>query len=338
MKQTTIKDIAKKLGINHATVSRALNDHPKISRATKELVLKTAAEMDYSPNTAARSLAGAKKTSTIAVVTPAYFSVYSAEVMAGIEPEIMKTSYELDYYTTRRFTIFGTAGRDVIIFEKILGERRADAVIIISGNIAGKPGILDRYRKAGIHVIFVEGRGDWGHRVHYDNEQAAVLAVEHLAGRGRKRIGMLIGNTENIESYRERLEGFKKAMRARGLRADGTNVFSYDEMGPEVHRTAINFFLEKKMDAVYVGAGELNALRLYEEAGKLGIKFPDDIALVSQDDMRISSAAGFTSVRQPVVEMGRKAVEIAARALETKDLKKMRDEMFYPELIIRKST
>jgi|GEM_PF-924018 LacI family transcriptional regulator len=338
MKQTTIKDIARRLGINHATVSRAINNDPHISKATKARVLETAAEMHYSPNTAARSLVGAKRTSTIAVVTPAYFSVYSADVMAGIEPEIMKTNYELDYYTTRRFTIFGTAGRDVIVFEKILGERRADALISISGNVVGNPGILERYKKAGIHVIFVEGKGEWGHRVHYDNAQAAVMAVNHLVERGRKRIGMLIGNTGNVESYRERLEGFKKAMHTHGLKADGSNVFSYLELGPGLHKSALNFFLEKKIDAVYVGAGEFNALRLYEEAGKMGIKFPDDIALVSQDDMRISSAAGFTSVRQPVIEMGMKAVEIAVRAIETKDMKTMYDETFYPELIVRRST
>jgi LacI family transcriptional regulator len=338
MKQITIKDIARRLGINHTTVSRALNDNQYISKATKERVARAAADMGYSPNTAARSLVGAKKTSTIAVVTPAYFSVYSAEVMAGIEPEIMKTNYELDYYTTRRFTIFGTAGRDVVIFEKILNERRADAIITISGNVTGRPGILERYRKAGIHVVFVEGRGEWGHRVHYDNGQAAMLAVEHLAGRGHKRIGMLIGDTANIESYRERLDGFKKAMRARGLKAGAENIFSYVESGPELHRTAMKFFLENKIDAVYVGAGELNTLRLYEEAGKMGIKFPEDMALVSQDDIRISSAAGFTSIRQPVVEMGRKAVEIAVRAIEEKNFINMHDEIFYPELIVRKST
>jgi DNA-binding LacI/PurR family transcriptional regulator len=88
----------------------------------------------------------------------------------------------------------------------------------------------------------------------------------------------------------------------------------------------------------YIAAGEGYMLRVLEEARKMGLKVPDDLAIVSQDDMRLSLAAGVTAVRQPAAEMGRKAVEIAVRAIEENDLKNMRDEMFYPELIIRKST
>ena len=338
MKQNTIKDIAKRLGINHSTVSRALHADPQISKATRELVLRTAMEMDYSPNTAARALVGARS-NTIAIVTPAYHSIYSAEVMRGIEPEIIKTSYEMDYYTTRRFTVVGTAGRDVMIFEKILSEKKADALISITGNVTGRrDDILARYKKAGIHVIFVEGRGSWGHRVHYDNSGAAVMAVNHLVERKRKRIGIMIGDPSRAESYNERLEGFKKAMQANGRRADESNIFIYSEDSAELHRTAMNFFISNKMDAIYVAAGESYSLRVYQEGLKLGIKFPDDMALVSQDDVRISAAAGFTCVRQPIIEMGRKAVEIAVRAIEGKDLKNMRDEMFYPELMVRKSS
>jgi LacI family transcriptional regulator len=337
MRLTTIKDIAGKLGISHTTVSRAINNDPRISAVTKELVIKAAREMSYSPNSSARSLAGGKS-NAIAVVTPAYFSIYSAEVMRGIETEVINTDYEMDYYTTRRFTVTGTQGMDVFIFEKILSERKADALISISGNVYGRENILDRYRKAGIHVIFVEGTGEWGHRVHYDNEQAAVLAVNHLVERKRERIGMLIGNTRDVESYKERLKGFKKAMREHGRSAGEDNIFTYYEDDPALHRTALNFFLKGKIDAVYVAAGDYNAFKLYDEAIKRGLKIPDDIALVGQDNAAISRAAELTTVSQPMREMGKKAVGIAARAIESGDTENMQDVIFYPELIVRKTT
>jgi LacI family transcriptional regulator len=338
MKLTTIKDIAKKLGISHTTVSRALNKDPRISGQTAARIKAAAAEMNYSPNFAARGLARARS-NTIAIVTFSYFSPFPTEAMLGIEPEIVKSRFEMDYYTTRRFTIVGTQGRDEYIFEKILDERKADAVIVLSVNMSGRENIIDRYRRAGIHVIFLEGRGEWGHRVHYENEMAAEMAVTHLAGRKRKKIGMLIGNTRDVESFRERLKGFKKTMNAHGLRADDRNIFEFQEDNPELHRTALNFFLKNKTDALYVAAGDNYMLRVLEEARKLGLKVPDDLAIVSQDDFRsLSLAAGVTAIRQPAMEMGSKAVEIAVRAIEDKDLKNMRDEMFYPELIVRKST
>ncbi len=337
MKLATIKDIAKRLGINHGTVSRALNNDPRISGATKALVVKTARLMNYSPNTYARGLAGGRS-NTIAAVTPAYFSMYSADIMRGIETEIIKTDYDLDYYTTRRFSMIGTAGRDVYIFEKILNERKADAVITISGNVTGRGGILSRYKKAGIQVIFVEGKGDWGHRVHYDNMHAAALAVEHLIEKKCKKPGMLIGNTRDVESYKERLAGFKKAMKDRGMRTDGENIFSFYEEYQAMPTAALNFFLEKKIDGVYSAAGDYTAFRFYNEAARQGIRIPDDIALVGQDNSALSRAAEITTINQPIVEMGEKAVEIAARAIESGDLKNMRDELFHPELIIRKST
>ncbi len=337
MKPTTIKDIAKKLGISHTTVSRALNEDPRISGETTAKVLVAAEKMNYTPNYAARGLARAKS-NTIAIVTFSYFSPFPTEAMYGIENEIIKSRFEMDYYTTRRFTIIGTQGRDEYIFEKILDERKADAVIILSVNMTGGKNIIDRYRKAGIHVIFLEGKDKWGHRVHYDNEMAAKLAVDHFAERKRKRIGVLIGNTRYVQSFRERLTGFKKAMEAHGLAADERNIFEFQEDSPELHRTALNFFLKNRIDALYVAAGDNYMLRVLEEARKLGIKVPDDLAIVSQDDFRIAQAAGITAIRQPAVEMGKKAVEIAIRAIEDNDLKNMRDEMFYPELIIRKST
>jgi len=336
MKPTTIKDVAKKLGISHSTVSRSLNNDPRISAVTKELVLRTAREMSYSPNTSARSLAGGRS-NTIAVVTPAYFSIYSAEIMRGIETDIIKTDYEMDYYTTRRFTVMGTAGRDVFIFEKILSERKADALISISGNVTGKGDILARYKKAGIHVIFVEGRGSWGHRVHYDNERAALTAVKHLVDRKRKSIGMLIGNTRDVESYRERLSGFKKAMKEHDMHADEDNIITFYENHIDLQKTALDFFLERKIDGIYVATGDYTAYRLYDEIIKRGLKMPDDIALVGQDNAAISRAAEFTTISQPMLEMGKKAVEIAARAIQEKDMN-LRDEIFYPELIVRKTT
>ena len=335
MKLATIKDIAKRLGINHGTVSRALRNDPKVNIKTRELVQKTAEEMDYTPNMAAKGLARGKS-NTIAIVTFSYFTTFTSELMRGIEPEMLKTSYDMLYYTTSRYTNIGTQGREAYIFEKILNEKRAEALIIFSGPLFGKPGIIERYRQAGIQLIFIEGKNSWGHRVHYDNIAAGEMAVKHLLERKREKIGLLTGNTTGVLSFKERKEGFLNALYTAGRQASN-NIYEFQEDSPEMIRNGLNFFIKNNVGGVYTAASDPYALRLMQEAKKMGLRVPEDLAVVGQDDTVASQAAEITTIRQPIAEMGRKAVEIAVKALTEKDAPMM-DEMFYPELIIRRTT
>jgi LacI family transcriptional regulator len=337
MKLITIKDIAKKMGISHSTVSRSINDDPQISKATRDRVKKIINEMHYYPNAVARGLARARS-NTIAVVTPSFFSPFSVEIMRGIEPEIIRSRYEMNYLSPRRYLDANSWGLDSILYERILNEKKAAAIIIISGNLYGGKNIIGRYRKAGIHVVFIEGGDKWGHRVRYDNEAAADMAVKHLISRNRKKIGLMVGNDRVVESMKERRHGFVKAMRRNGRVADENNMFVFYEDSPDIQRVALDFFIKNKVDAIYVASGDSDAQRLLDEAEKSGIKVPDDIAIISQDDMATASVVKLTAVRQPIVEMGKKAIELAVSAIETNNKKNMRDEIFYPELVVRKTT
>lgn len=337
MKVITIKDIGKKLGISHTTVSRAINGDPRISKATRDRVMIAVKEMKYSPNLAARGLVRGKS-NTIAVVAPSYFANFSVDAIRGIEPEMIKTKYDICFYSTSRYTSIGTMGRDKYIYEKILNEKKADAVIIITGNIYGEPEIIKRYKKDGINLVFIEGKGDWGHRVRYDNQKAAAMAVKHLVQRGRKRIGLMIGNGEWVESMRERQEGFKNGFAECGLKCGSDNIFMFREDFGDACRNALHQFIDKKMNAVYVGTGDEDAIKMIKEAGKLGIRVPDDIAIMGQDDIKLAEAYGLTTIKQPVVEMGKKAVEFAVSAIENTNNNKMFEEVFYPELIVRRTT
>jgi LacI family transcriptional regulator len=337
MRAITIKDIGKKLGISHTTVSRAINGDVRISQATRDRVMAAVKEMKYSPNLAARGLVRAKS-NTIAVVAPSYFANFSVDVMRGIEPEMIKTKYDITFYTTSRYTTIGTLGKDEYIYEKILNEKKADAIILINGTLQGESDILNRYKKAGIHVVHIEGKDAWGHRVHYDNQRAAEMAVKHLIDRGRKRIGLLIGSIEWVESMKERHDGFEKAMQEYGGRLEKESVFSFVEDFGDAVKNSLYHFIKNKINAVYVGTGDEDAIKMIAEAQKLGIKVPDDLAIVGQDDIKMAAIAGLTTIKQPITEMGQKAVEMAVSAIEQNELKKMRDEIFYPDLIIRKTT
>ncbi|HRU38742.1 MAG TPA: LacI family DNA-binding transcriptional regulator [Candidatus Goldiibacteriota bacterium] len=333
MRIITIKDIAKKLGVSHSTVSRSVNNDPRISEKTREAVLRAVKEMKYMPNTAARSLARAKS-NTIAVVTFSYFLPFPVELIRGIEESVIRAGYELVYYTTSRYTYMGTEGRDAFIYEKILNEKKADVVIVFSGMLYGGRNIIGRYKKAGVQLVFVEGKDKWGHRVHYDNYAAAEIAVSHFSAQNRKKTGMIIGNTVDVQSFSERKAGFLRAMAKTGQKQADRNIFEFSEMTPRLANEALEFFMKNGIDSVYTACGDTQAVDLLIEAAKKGIRVPEDIAIIGQDDIPIARAAGLTTVRQPIRDMGKKAVEIAVEAIRNKNIK-MKDVLFAPELIKR---
>lgn len=335
MKFITIKDIAKKLGVSHQTVSRALNNDPRVKKETAQKIKLLAAKMHYIPNIAARNLARIKS-NTISVITFSYYSHFPVAIMSGIEPVIRKTNFDFDYYTTQKFTFSGLDGKESYIFEKILDERRASAVILISINMQEKT--LMQYKEAGIHVVFIEVEGVWGHRVHYDNEKAAELAVDHFIERKRKNIAIFIGNTKVVKSFNERMKGFKKAMQKHGLSIDDRNIFEFEEEPPDVCNIALKFFLKNKIDAVYLAGSDAYLLNFLKEIKNKKLKIPDDIAIISQDDVTLPLATDVTAIKQPIEQMGEKAAEIAISAIEKNDFKNMQNVIFYPELIIRGST
>ena len=325
MKLATIKDIAKKLGLNHGTVSRALSNAPHVSSITRRRVLEMAKELNYMPNMAAKGLARAKS-NTVAVVTFSYFNKFAVDLIKGIETEMLKTKYDMVYYSSSQYTFVGTAGRDSYIYEKILNEKIADALIVFSGILYGKKDITARYKKAGIQLVFIEGKDTWGNRVHYNNLAAARMAVRHFQEKKRKKIGMLIGNTKIVQSFRERRAGFLRSFKPQDRKAAAENIFEFQEnTPPEMIVRALNFFVNKKIDAVYAASGEEHSLYLLKEARKMGLRVPEDFAIIGQDDSPALEMADITLIEQPIVEMEGDKVPL-------------RDELFYPELIVRKTT
>jgi DNA-binding LacI/PurR family transcriptional regulator len=187
-------------------------------------------------------------------------------------------------------------------------------------------------------LVFIEGKDTWGNRVHYDNLGASRMAVRHFQGKKRKKIGMLIGNTVIVQSFRERKIGFLKSFKPDERKAAAANIFEFQEnTPPEMIKSALNFFIRNRIDAVYVASGEDHGVYLLKEAKKMGLRVPEDLAIIGQDDSVAADTADLTTIVQPIVEMGKKSVEIAVLALEGGGVP-LRDEILYPELIIRKTT
>jgi DNA-binding LacI/PurR family transcriptional regulator len=329
----TLEDVAKKAGVSHTTVSLVLKGDNKISKRTREKVLQAVSEMNYYPNYHARSLANGK-TGTIAVVATFFSSFFAADIMKGIEDESLRTDYNISQYSTK-----GDRNRQEALLKNILYGRMADAVIVVS--IEPERAILDEYMRKGVPVIFIERAVEGFCAAKVDNEKGASLAAEYIIKSGRKNIAMLYGKYEDgdCSNSRERLTGFRRTLDRAGIGLpDGNIIRSAYEMSDGAGALDEILKIDRKIDAVFCATGDMTAIGLMKQAASLGIKVPQDIAVIGYDDILVSSIVNpaLTTVRQPIIKLGREAFNMA-RSMAHEPDGEPAVTVFEPELIIRES-
>jgi LacI family transcriptional regulator len=329
----TLEDVAKKAGVSHTTVSLVLHGDKKISAVTKQKVMRIIEEMNYHPNYYAQSLANGK-TNTIAVLISFYSSLFATDIMKGIEDESMYSAYSINQYSTR-----GDKDLEKEQMEKILYGKRADGLIVISLQPDMK--IMEDYKAAGLPIILIERKNVGFSSVVANNEKGAYLAASHLIKSGRKNMAIASGRLDCFDciNAEERFNGFNKALNEAGMKFDDNNFFpTWYEFEDGVR--IMSGIAEKKMkiDALFCSSGDNVALGAMKEAKKRGIKIPDDIAIIGYDDILVASMLqpALTTVRQPIVQMGREAYNLMCKSLNN-EIKEPVVTVFEPELIVRES-
>jgi LacI family transcriptional regulator len=341
IKTTTIKDIATKLGINHSTVSRALNNSSEVKKETAEMIRQMAAEMDYTPNLAARGLVKGKS-EAIAFISTRFAAPFISNVLDSFEQRAFYTRryvHGISPYSTRN-----EEPLKELLLKRILSGKMADAVVMLT--IKPREATLTAYNSHGVPMILIENSMTGAHSITINNFSGAEKAVNYLLGMGRKNIGLIVGETMQPPSMDantsavERKLGYISALEKKGLQAkDGAieviHAYKYEE-----GRKALDNFLKKpvKPDAIFCAAGDIVAMGVLERAEELGIRIPGDIAVVGFDDVQSAPHLNppLTTVRQPLEEIGIMAFDMAVDAVDGK-LKKDRNVVIDPELIIRKS-
>ena len=329
--RVTIKDIAKKVGVTPATVSMVINNSPKISQETKEKVLKAIREMNYHPNYIGRSLVKGE-TNNIAVVASFFASLFALESVRGIEINLRKTPYNLILYSTK-----GMDENEEDLLRRILYERRADGVIIIS--LKAKKELMEEFRKENVAAVFIEEIVEDFPTVKFNNIKAAYIATEHLIKNKRKNIGLIVGNKGlNAE---ERLRGYKEALSHYNIDFDKDKVVEIVDYSFEDGEKALNTLMgkNKKIDAVFCAAGDITAIGFMDAAKEKGIIIPDDIAIIGFDDIYLANLTtpGLTTIRQPITKMGMQAFDLLLDVIKGKEEDGKKIISFEPELIIRES-
>jgi DNA-binding LacI/PurR family transcriptional regulator len=342
VKNITMQDIATRAGVTKATVSMVINNDKRITETTRQKVLAIVRELNYYPNESARKLAKGK-TETLAFVMPRFGSPFISSIMDAFERRTYETKRYLNgiqpYSTRNEVAVLED------ILKKILYSRKADAVVLLDQ--IPSPALVAEFNDKKIHLVLIETKAPGTHSVRVDNVKGAKLAVQHLLQKGRKRIGLIVGDSKPESIYEpnpvaeERLRGYQEALQEAGLPFEASHVGVVENYTPEEGAVLLGRLLEAdpKLDAVFSAAGDWVAMGVLDEARRRGIRVPQDLSLVGYDDVLQARLIHppLTTIRQSFGDIASVAFDIAMESIDGK-LSQEKHVLLEPELIVRSST
>lgn len=334
-RRSTIHDIAKKLDITASTVSRALHDNPRISKATKKAVLKAAVKLHYQPNHIAAALRNGKS-NVIGIIVPTADRSFFSSVVRGIEEIANAANYNVMICQTYDRYI-----KEVATVEAMLNAR-VDGII---ASIAKETENFDHFRKLkekGIPLVLFDRANDELEvsNVIIDDYLGAYKAVEHLIQQGCRRIAHFT-SFKNVSIYRERYRGYREALETHKIPFDETLVIE-SQLQLEDGRNSMEQLLlvDKPPDGLFSSSdySAMGALQILKERG---IMAPKQVAIVgfSNEPFTSFSEPTITTVDQHSMRMGNAAAEIfLEQILAGNKVFIPKKTVLKPELIIRRSS
>jgi LacI family transcriptional regulator len=330
-----MKDIAKDLGLSQATVSKVLREHPDIGEKTRQRVLERVKELDYQPNSLARSLVTGRSY-LIGLVVPSLLHPFFAEIARALSSAIRGKGYSL---------IVSSSEEDPELEREEISRllaRRLDALIIASCGSTMEPFERMESKSQPYVLIDRELNGLGANFVGIDDEKAGWLATEHLIAIGRRRIAHIRGQ-DNSTGF-GRFEGYRKALHHRGLPYSDDYVVRRNRVDTETTRQgaeAMRLLLERdpKPDGVFCFNDPL-AIGAMSTILEAGLRIPEDIALIgcgnlpNNDCLRVS----LSSVDQHSQMIGQRAAELVLSLIGSKQMPRARTIILEPTLVVRSST
>lgn len=333
--KVTIYDISKKLNISAATVSRALNDSPKISEDTKTLVLQTAKDMNYKQNKLAQALKSGR-TNNVGVIVPYINHSFFASVIRGIEEELSPEGYHVIICQTHE-----NVDNEINQINTLLNTQ-IDGIFLSVSRTTQQTDHIEKTIEENTPLVFFDRKKEVPglSAVTIDDEKGGFLATEHLILQGCKQIAHLSGDL-NLEIYRNRYEGYLKALRKHDLEPLDDHLLQVNSK-VESGASAVKKLWKsvQKPDAIF-SSSDYAALGAIQELKKMGIKVPKDVCIVgfSNEPFTKYMELPITSVDQTPLEMGKIAAQVFLEKINGKQtLTVDKKVVLAPKLYIRESS
>jgi len=310
--KTTIQHIADELKLTAATVSRALNNHPRISAETKKLVNETAVRLNYNRNRIASSLRTGKS-HTIGVIIPSARINFFGSVVHGIETIASEFGYHTLIYQSEE-----TTELELQAIEAFLGAR-VDGIL---ASLAKQDTDFSHYtdlKKKNVPLVLFDRSNDSLNipSVVIDDYKGGYYATEHLVRQGYKRIAHLAG-PQRFQIFQNRQEGYKDALKAYGYKQDESLIYTGD-ISIEKGKMAADYFmgLAEPPDAVFA-VEDFSALGLIKRYKEREIKIPEEIGIIgfANEDFDEHISPTLSSIDQQTIQMGREAFSMLLTLIE----------------------
>lgn len=334
----TIKDVAEQAGVSTMTVSRVLNNRPDVASDTRKRVQEVIERLGYAPNMAARGLKGRSRTLGVVATGIEYYG--PSRTLASIEKRANELGLSLLLsLITDPETESGEETLTNLLAHQIEGILWA--VPEIGGN---REWLYERVQEIDTPAVFLS----MGPRPNIslssvDNFYGSRLATQHLVEQGYRHIGIVTGPLSWWEAQ-QRLEGWRSVLVEHDMAADIDKLQSYGDWSPASGEAGLLQLLgqARSLDAVFASNDQM-ALGILKAAQEVGLRVPEDLAIVGVDDIPESAyfSPPLTTIKQGLTEMGATTVNMLYETIEAREIGEKSPpcvRWITPQLIVRKSS
>jgi len=322
----TIKDVAKRAGVTHSTVSRALQDSPLISEVTTRRVRQAALELGYQPSAAARSLK-TRSTKVLGAVVSNIDDPFFGEVLQGIEDTAQSNGYSLFIATSQH----DQERQKVIV--RALREHRVDGLIICSTSFGAEQ--HKQFSQNGIPIVVINNQAaeDYKYSIYHDDVDGSAQITHYLLSLGHTRIAYL-GNSLSGRTTLDRLTGFQQAMQVSGQAIQDGYIMQIPGGNPEQGVAAMDHLLAlPTRPTAVVCYNDMLAIGVIRGLQQAGYQVPGDFSVTGFDNIIYSA---YTTPPLTTFDQPKRFIGVEAARLLLGLLKSFGDEAPADEPRIRK--
>lgn len=335
-RKVTLKQIARELDVSISTVSKSLRNSPEISEDTRQKVQAFAKLYNYKPNNIALSLKN-KKTKTIGIIIPEIVHHFFATVISGVEQVANENGYNVIVCLSDE-----SFDKEVINMEMLANGSIDGFIMSLSKETQHKRDfhhIVEIINQGMPVVMFDRVTNDvFCDKVIIDDQMASYEAVDYLISKGFNKIALL-STVDYVSVGKLRTDGYIKALRDHGLPIREEMIVKIEDID-NCSVKIEKMLAEEKPDAIFA-VNELFAVTSIKLAAKMGIKVPEDMAVIGFTDGIISqfSTPSITTVSQNGIKMGGRAAQMLIDRLEMEEEDEhYRTEVIETHLVEREST
>lgn len=329
----TIYDIAREANVGIGTVSRVLNNSANVTTETRERVITVARKLNYQPHAFAQALAR-KRSNTLSAIIPFFTNYFFIEVLQGVQETLSSLGYDL--------IIHGANNQQQVAeyLQRSMRKGRVDGTLLFSLELPEN--FVEEFYQKKAPLVLVDTFHPKFDSIRVDNASGAKAATEHLLSLGHTNIGMINANLQSAPA-RERLASFRQTLQHAGISVpDGNIVNSSEEKNDGFSRESgfrgMMEFLGRGLPvpSAFFVSSDIQAIGVLAALRERNIRVPEDVAIVSFDDVELAKNFDLTTMHQPMFKMGELAVKKMIERIEHPDAP-VSSISFKPMLVVRAS-